>query len=93
VYVQATKTGTRERPIPQHPDLDVSILPVEYGLSWLEKWIGRAGARAAKRWFSNSTRSISGFSWFKAIANLTGTARIASYSRARQVHRLGAPTV
>jgi integrase/recombinase XerD len=57
VYVQATKTGTRERPIPQHPDLDVSILPVEYGLSWLEKWLGRAGARAGTHLYPRLLRS------------------------------------
>jgi hypothetical protein len=47
----------------------------------------------ANRWFSNSTRTISGFSWFKAIANPTGTRRHGLVLEARQAERLGAPTV
>lgn len=58
IYVPATKTGIRERPVPLHPKLDVSILPVPYqSISWLEKWFTRAGNRAGLRLYPRLLRS------------------------------------
>jgi integrase len=57
IYVPATKTGIRERPVPLHPKLDVSFLPFPYGLSWLEKWFTRAGNRAGMHLYPRLLRS------------------------------------
>lgn len=57
VYVQATKTGIRERPVPLHPSLDLSILPMPYGLAWLEKHFTRLGNRAGIRLYPRLLRS------------------------------------
>ena len=57
VYVQATKTGIKERPVPLHPKLDLGILPIPYGTSWLLKWFGRAGNRAGIHLYPRLLRS------------------------------------